>query len=100
VRWNGLSICYLFGNGSVGCALSNVASMTGMRLKYFLEFVPGEFTISENLSEEPAPNRLTLMHGDNRAPPVRMVQKMVTAFCANNFKTKFPKGLDKLGTSD
>ncbi len=75
-------------------------SKTVVRLKYFLEFVPGEVTVSEDLSKKSAPNRLTLVHGYNRAPPIWMAQEMVTAPSANNFKTKSPKGFDKLGTSD
>ncbi len=76
-----------------------VASKTAVRLKYFLEVVPGEVTVLEDLSKESGPNRLTLVYGDNRAPPILMAQEMVTAPCANNFKTKFPKGFDKLGAS-
>jgi hypothetical protein len=75
-------------------------SKTVVCLKYFLEFVPGELTVSEDLSKESAPDRLTLVHGYNRAPPVWMPQEMMTSPCANDFKTKFPKGFDKLGTSD
>ncbi len=78
----------------------DVASKTVVLLKYALEVVPGEFTISEDLSKKSAPNCLTSVHGNNRAPPIWMAQEMVAAPCANNFKTKFPKGFDKLGTGD
>jgi len=84
----------------MGYTLSIVTSKTGVCLKHFLEFVPGNVTVSEDLSKESAPNRLTLVHGYNRAPPVWMAQEMVTAPRPNNFKTKFPKGFDKSGTCD
>jgi hypothetical protein len=76
-----------------------VASKTAIRSKYFLEIVAGEFAISQDLSKEPAPNRLTAVHGYDCAPPVWMAQEMVAPSRAYHFKTKFQKGFDKLGPS-
>ena len=66
------------------------------RLEYFLEIIPREFAISQDLSKESTSNRLAAMHRYNRAPPIRMAQEMVTALRTNDFKTKLPKGFDKL----
>jgi hypothetical protein len=70
------------------------------RSEYFLDFISGEFAISQDLSKEPTPNRLAAVYRDDCAPAIWMAQEMVTAFRTNHFKTKFPKGFDKLGTSD
>jgi hypothetical protein len=65
-----------------------------------LEFIPGEFAISQDLSKESASNRLASVHGYNRAPSIWMAQEMVATPPSDYFKTKFPKGIDNLGTSD
>jgi hypothetical protein len=70
------------------------------RSEYFLEFLPGEFTISQNLSKESSPNRFAAVYRYDCAPAILMAQEMVTALRTDNFKTKFPKGFDKLRTSD
>ena len=69
-------------------------------LKYLLEIIPGEFAISQDLSKESASNRLASVYGYNRAPSIWMAQEMVTTPRSDHFETKFPKGFDKLGTSD
>lgn len=74
--------------------------MTVVLSKYFLEIVPGEFAISQDLSKESAPNRFAAVHGYDRAPAIWMAQEMVTTSRAYHFKTKFQKGFDKLGPSD
>ena len=68
--------------------------------EYFLELIPEEFTISQNLSKEPTPNRLAAVCRYDRAPAIWMAQEMVTALHTDHFKTKFLKGFDKLGTRD
>jgi hypothetical protein len=40
------------------------------------------------------------VYGYNRAPSIWMAQEMVTTPRSDHFETKFPKGFDKLGTSD
>jgi len=80
--------------------MQNIAFKTVARSKYFLKIVRQEFAILQDLRKESPPNGFTGVHGDDRAPPVWMAQEMVTAPCSNNFKTKFPKGFDKLGTGD
>jgi hypothetical protein len=71
-----------------------------VRSEYFLEIIPREFAISQDLSKESTSNRLAAMHRYNRAPPIRMAQEMVTTLRADHFKTEFQKGSDKLGASD
>jgi hypothetical protein len=66
------------------------------RLEYFLEIILGEFAISENFSKESTPNCLATVYRYDCAPAIRMAQKMVTALRTNDFKTKLPKGFDKL----
>jgi hypothetical protein len=68
--------------------------------EYFLEILPGEFAISQDLSKESAPNRLAAVYRYDCAPAIWMAQEMVTALHTDHFKTNFPKGFDKLGTSD
>jgi len=68
--------------------------------EYFLELVPGEFTISQDLRKESTPNRLAAVYRYDCAPAIWMAQEMVTALRTDHFKTKFPKSFDKLGTSD
>ena len=71
-----------------------------VRSEYFLEIIPKEFAISQDLSKKSTSNRLAAMHWYHRAPPIRMAQEMVTTLSADHFKTEFPKGFDKLGASD
>ena len=70
------------------------------RLEYFLEIISGEFAISQDLSKKSTPNRLAAVYRYYCAPAIWMAQEMVTSLRTNDFKTKFPKGFDKLGTSD
>ena len=71
-----------------------------VRSEYFLEIIPGEFAISEDLSKEPTSNRLASVNGYNRAPSIWMAQEMVTAPRSDHLKSKFPKGFDNLGASE
>ncbi|MFZ3114274.1 MAG: hypothetical protein WA133_11785 [Syntrophales bacterium] len=66
------------------------------RSDYFLEIVPGEFAISQDLSKKSTPNRLATVSRYYCASAIRMTQEMVTAFRTKDFKTKFPKRFDKL----
>ena len=66
------------------------------RSEYFQELIPGKFAISQDLSKESTPNRLAAVYRYDRAPAIWMAQEMVTAFRTKDFKTKFPKGFDKL----
>ena len=66
------------------------------RSKYFLELLPGEFAISQNLSKESTPNRLAAVYRYDCAPAIWMAQEMVTALRTDHFKTKLPKDFDKL----
>jgi hypothetical protein len=66
----------------------------------FLEFIPGEFAISQDLSKESTPNRLAVVCRYDCASAIWMAQEMVIALCTDHFKTRFPEGFDKLGTSD
>ncbi len=61
-----------------------------------MELIPGEFAISQDLSEESTPNRLAAVYRYDGTPAIWMAQEMVTALRADYFKTKFPKGFDKL----
>ena len=70
------------------------------RSEYFLEIIPGEFAISQDLSKKSTPDRLAAVNRYNCAPAIWMAQEMVTALRTDHFKTKFPKGFDKLETSD
>jgi hypothetical protein len=70
------------------------------RSEYFLELIPGEFAISQDLSKESTPNRLAAVYRYDCTSAVWMTQEMVTALRTDNFETHFPKGFDKLGTSD
>ncbi len=70
------------------------------RSEYFLEIIPGEFAISQDLSKKSMPNRLAAVYRYYCTPAIWMAQEMVTTLRTNHFKTKFPKGFDKLGTSD
>jgi hypothetical protein len=70
------------------------------RSEYFLELIPGEFAISQDLSKESTPNRLAAVYRYDCAPAIWMAQEIVTTLLTDHFKTKFPKGFDKLGTSD
>ena len=70
------------------------------RSEYFMELIPGEFAISQDLSKESTPNRFAAVYRYDCAPAIWMAQEMVTAFRTDHFKTKFPNGFDKLGTSD
>ena len=70
------------------------------RSEYFLEITPGEFAISQDLSKESTPNRLAAVYRYDCASAIWMAQEMVAALRTDHFKTKFPKGFDKLGTSD
>ena len=70
------------------------------RSEYFMELIPGEFAISQDLSKESTPNRLAAVYRHDCAPAAWMAQEMVIALRTDNFETKFPKGFDKLGTSD
>ena len=71
-----------------------------VRSEYLLEIIPGEFAISQDLGKESASNRLASVYGYNRTPSIWMAQEMVTTPRSDHFETKFPKGFDKLGTSD
>lgn len=68
--------------------------------EYFLDILPGEFAISQDLSKESAPNRLAAVYRYDCAPAIRMAQETVTALHTDHLKTKFPKGFNKLGPSD
>ena len=70
------------------------------RSEYFPEIIPGEFAISQDLSKKSTPDRLAAVCRYDCAPAIRMAQKTVTALRADHFKPKFPKGFDKLETSD
>ncbi len=70
------------------------------RSECFPELIPGEFAISQDLRKESTPNRLASVYRYDCAPAIWVAQEMVTAFRTDHFKTKFPKGFDKLGTSD
>ena len=70
------------------------------RSKYFLEPIPGEFAISQDLSKESTPNHLAPVYRYDCTPAIWLAQEMVTALRTDHFETKFPKGFDKLGTSD
>lgn len=65
-----------------------------------MDILPGEFAISQDLSKESAPNRLATVYRYDCAPAIWMAQETVTALHPDHFKTKFPKGFNKLGTSD
>jgi hypothetical protein len=70
------------------------------RSEYFLEIIPGEFAISQDLSKKSTPDRLAAVYRYDCAPAIWMAKETVTALRTDHFKTKFPKGFDKLGTSD
>ena len=67
-----------------------------VRSDLFLKFLPRELAVPENLSKETAANRLATVYRYYCASAIRMTQEMVTAFRTKDFKTKFPKGFDKL----
>ncbi len=66
------------------------------RSDYLLEIIPRKFAISQDLSKKSAPNRLATVYRYYCASAIRMTQEMVTSFRTKDFKTKFPKGFDKL----
>jgi hypothetical protein len=70
------------------------------RSEHFLELIPGEFAISQDLRKESAPNRLAAVYWYDCAPAIWVAQEVVTPLCTDHFKTKFLKGFDQLGTSD
>jgi len=71
-----------------------------MRSEYFLEIVPGKFTISQDLSEEPTTDSLTTMYGYDCAPSIEMAHVMMAPPNTDHFETMFPKCLDKLCTGN
>ena len=68
--------------------------------EYLLNFIPGEFAISQYLSKESTPDHFAAVYRYNSASSIRMAQEMVTALPTNNLETKFLKGLDKARTGN
>lgn len=71
-----------------------------MRSEHLLEIVPRKFTISQDLSEESTTDRLTTVHGYDRAPPIEMTHVMMATPHTDHFETMFPTCLDKLCTGN
>lgn len=52
----------------------------------FLEFVGCHFAISQDLSKKSSPDILATMNRNNGTSAIRMLEKMMTAFDADNYK--------------
>lgn len=63
------------------------ATMTSSSFHQFHKFIPFNFAIAQNFQHQTRANNFTPMNGNNRAPDVRMTQKMVTSFDSQNFKS-------------
>jgi len=80
--------------------MESVCPAKTLHSKYLSEIVPGKFAISQDLSKEPTPNRFAAVYRYDRAPAIWMAQEIVTPLRSDHFKTKIPKGFDKLGAGD
>ena len=100
--WFGMKV-QLFPHGTSEVILPFIVTVDPFdffRSKHFLEIIPREFTISQDLSQKSTPNRFAAVYRYDRAPAIWMAQETVTTLRADHFKTKFPKGFDELGSSD
>jgi hypothetical protein len=65
-----------------------------------LKLLGCHFTISKDLSKKSFPDILAPMDRNNRASAVGMLEKMMTAFAANNFEPDLAQGSDKATPCD
>ena len=70
------------------------------RSDFVLNFVPGDFTIPENLGEDSATDAFAAVDWDNSASSVGVTEEVVTSLDPDDFKVKAPKRLDELDAAE
>jgi len=68
-----------------------------VRLDFFSDIFPGDFTIPENLGNESTTDGLAAMDWHHGATAVGVTEEMMASIDPNEIKTKATKRLDELG---
>ena len=69
---------------------------TLVRSDFFPDVFSGDFTIPENLGNEPASDGLAAMDGNHGTPTVGVTEEVMASLDPNEIKTKATKRLDEL----
>ena len=70
-----------------------------VRSDFLLQFLPGDFTVPENLGKETTTDRFAPVDGNNGASAAGVAEEMVTSFDSDQLKTEVAKGLDELNAA-
>jgi hypothetical protein len=65
-----------------------------------LKFLGGHFTISQDLRKKTSPDILASMDRNNCASAIGVLEKMMAAFAADNFKPGLAQGSNKATAGD
>lgn len=84
-------------SGSRACERNQQAVV---RSDLFLQFVPRDLAVSENLSKETAAKRLAAVDGNNGAAAVGMTEEVMAAFDANEIEPKTTQRLEEMCAGD
>ena len=70
------------------------------RSDFVLNFVPGDFTIPENLCEKSSAYALATVNWYHRAAAVGVPEEVMASLDPDDFKVKAPKRLDELDAAE